>query len=57
MKLSVTYPVYQNSTNIPFKKLFSNFCTDGIIRNKVKSGQLIEKLCDEDFKWKKLIIK
>ena len=45
MKLSDAYPICKNSINIPFKKLFSNFSTDDIIRNKGKSGQLMEKLC------------
>ena len=45
MKLSDAYPVCKNSINIPFRKLFSNFSTDDIIRNKGKSGQLMEKLC------------
>ncbi len=45
MKLSDAYPVCKNSINISFKKLFSNFSTDDIIRNKGKSGQLMQKLC------------
>ena len=45
MKLSDAYPICKNSINIPFRKLFSNFSTDDIIRNKGKSGQLMEKLC------------
>ena len=45
MKISDAYPICKKSINIPFKDLFSNFKTDEIIRNKGKSGQLMEKLC------------
>ena len=45
MKISEAYPICKKSVNIPFKDLFSHFSKDEIIKNKGKSGQLMEKLC------------
>lgn len=47
MKLSQAYPICKQSVNIPFKSLFpsSSFTKEEIIKNKGKSGQLMEKLC------------
>ncbi len=45
MKLSEAYIICKQSVNIPFNELFSELNKDEIIRNKGKSGQLMEKLC------------
>ena len=45
MKISEAYPICTKFVNIPFKNLFSHFCKDEIIKNKSKSGKLMEKLC------------